>query len=1404
MNTVAVTCGLSLLKENGVLLLTGYAGTGKSRTARHILQTFIIENTSYKCIMLRRLIEWEDMVNEDDNIVVLLDDIFGATNCIYNKKKDTPILETIYAYKCKGNVKVILTSRDTVQRQCQSVFIDHNLFKFDSIDLNSDKFKLEQREKESILAKYMKTVRGLDYIQSEGFVNCHGQTILESCVVTEITENHPVKGFPLAAYQFVHHDKYFELGQRFFDSPTDIILQEINEIRCKGGNQSEDKIKFMIQYGVMVYTAVNENYINLSDISVVKEINKIVQAIYRETVILTPSIISDTVNDILGSHLVKIPDQWAYRFQHQTLQESIVLSFAQIDEANMNNILSLLTWSFFLKVVKSSKYIEKDGEVVLKVPYSRVSFERLASRLVYIYNNHEFQSDFCEDLTQTDIFKHDYELLFTCFQEALEGGSKNDNLTERMIEPCCLSKDMDLIVFLSGCLSSLDETLYFEHFKCILQKCYQIFNTSKEYLVLDLIKRMLIDRVYTCSSLDSIIFTLDMVEKFKIPVLLDQQFDLTTKDFQNVYYLLSPCMIFLSHCVLKAYSISNIPMLEFLLSRYKKTLFDLNLFCEMFYKYWCNMNMYSDSCMPLKWMMIRYEVQELDDVDLILRTACKCQLFDTVKYLYSKGKEFDACSCLKTFLNRDGHCDSQEYANRNKDLFVFLLGQINTESKDFKTCVDLVFKKRPIPDYMLANFIQMSKHTKQMLDLVRRNGNATDAKLILEHTQHRQILSALMSTVIDEFKRDYSLFKDADKRKQIVDHILRTLGCKNKSVKTAFLEACTPSFNITEWLIPNTDMTSMDFQMLNELVEPAINNHKFELVKSIVKKIKMTSLDKVKVLEYAIKSYTFDSDIDLHMLEIFWNETEEKEELQLEEIVHTAFERNRFTVLMWVYKHCKVHIDAKKLFLEACKYKKLDEAEMIFQDSIQTFDNNAETIKKMLNTAYESKFYNLLIRIHDRFSSNIHIDEILLFRLVCEDGKVDLAKRVLQDYKHTLKINPGKLFIQVCENTNASSNLNHVRCKEIIDTIKWIVTSFQITPLDIRSGLFELLEHTKCVQEGTRNMDYLIVFIIEKYCNCQSIKDKEGIEVIFNKCFEKENYYLINWFLEKYSNCQYDKQKILNKACAHAELKTVKILSPYFPILDMNQAMLTAFHLHYTGTVSSTTACLDFMWNELTDKSLETSIDITRIVSTICRERNQHPDSLMIWILRNFHHDQIQINEVFRVCCEENNYDTMELIVIMDQNESNKEAAFVELCRKRVEETEIIKIVDLLFPTLTNKVSCLTNVLENILTDHNFNLLLYFLMNGYCRNTDMNSLLNQGLEHGNMQLVQWILENINHEKLDIKSKFNQICTDNYDDDNKCVRCDCEIEDENKLKCVALMRYYMQDITMCEIDMSNSG
>ncbi|XP_076108967.1 uncharacterized protein LOC143076956 [Mytilus galloprovincialis] len=987
VSTKAVTDGLLLLKQNGVLLITGYAGTGKSRIGRHVLHMVCTENKSVKCMQLT-LAEWDDMTKKNekkdnkeenmdiraDKVVLLLDDIFGETNCIYNGEKDTPILDKIYAYVCKGNIKVIITIRDTVKRQCQEMFESHRLFKFDFIDLSSGKYVLSRGEKLTFLTKYMKIVRQSDYIKSKGFVDRNGHLILKSNEVSNISRGNPVKGFPLVVYQFVHNDKYFKLGSNFFDRPTEAMLEEMNAIRRKGEDQSNDKRRCMIQYAVMVYTAINENRINPDDNSCGTEISKVINAIYGGTTEMKKRHILDAVKDLKGSYLVNIPNQRSYKLHHPTLQESVILSFAQIDEKNIDKIIPLISWSFFLKMVKPKSYTEKEGEVVLRVPIN--SYKLLADRLVDFYmpkSSHYGIDQFIPSLCNTEIFQEENCLLLPCLLEALQKEDGNVEHTENMIRSnemdtfnSYLSQNVSHIKKKISFLANLLETLamldgQFDLYNFTLKTFKTIGKTNSHQFTIDYMKSSLISSLCKVCSTKYVIHvkaTLEIAEEYKIPVLLDQGVKLTDS-MTALNWRDNKPYVCLAFCIWNAYTVFNLPVLEFLLSKYIQTPFDINLFFKMTY----SKEMYgtmvlslrklnfgnpSLSSLPLKWMIEKFPDQKLDDPTFILRTACKYQMFDTVEYVASICKTFDEISCLQAFV--DMPMSPLSKVSFNRELFSFLLKKVDISSKGLIPVVMSIIQKNNIPDYIFDAFLPVCLNSTDILTLACQNGQFYLVNLIMESSrfENLDIQSALMAAC--GCQSNYNLFFYIEinirnieiKKLNIVQYIVEKIGFDQFDLKAVCQQACaSKQIKIIEWFVQNIETTRLN---VHTFIDAALINKRSDMLEHIMKNIDLESLDKRRVLKSVTEQYTAEcSTTILEIVRTIWDSTEDKEVLHMEEIVNTAYERKHFELLMWIHDKCHPHvsIDSKKVIILAVEDARVDVVKWASQTFKQTsLDNN--------------------------------------------------------------------------------------------------------------------------------------------------------------------------------------------------------------------------------------------------------------------------------------------------------------------------------------------------------------------------------------------------------------------------------------------------------------------------------
>ncbi|XP_076100614.1 uncharacterized protein LOC143069727 [Mytilus galloprovincialis] len=128
VETPAVQACIKLLETNSLLILTGAAGTGKSRNSLEILHQFGIKHPEYKSVKLTDLHDFTDLVQDEENLVVLFEDIFGRTNTKFSENTDVQIIDRLHACIIKGNIKVVLTVRDTIRMSCEWILNSHTIF----------------------------------------------------------------------------------------------------------------------------------------------------------------------------------------------------------------------------------------------------------------------------------------------------------------------------------------------------------------------------------------------------------------------------------------------------------------------------------------------------------------------------------------------------------------------------------------------------------------------------------------------------------------------------------------------------------------------------------------------------------------------------------------------------------------------------------------------------------------------------------------------------------------------------------------------------------------------------------------------------------------------------------------------------------------------------------------------------------------------------------------------------------------------------------------------------------------------------------------------------------------------------------------------------------------------------
>ncbi|XP_021357874.1 uncharacterized protein LOC110453309, partial [Mizuhopecten yessoensis] len=225
----AVAAVVKRLKDYNMVVIAGVTGEGKTTLGREICKQ-LRDGTLDKDIKPKTPVlmtipqDWNDVVNDKDDIIVFVDDIFGKTNYqtgLLNGWK--PFFDRMLDCLQEKNVCLVLTSRTHILKDARresGVFVemvnDHILSERKTVDLTDDQ-KLTSTERSDIYHNYYRQ-RKVD------------QGGLSTVSVHSFPPNISL-GFAQVCKLFVTNDKFFEKGEQFFMKPDRILTEEIEKMR---------------------------------------------------------------------------------------------------------------------------------------------------------------------------------------------------------------------------------------------------------------------------------------------------------------------------------------------------------------------------------------------------------------------------------------------------------------------------------------------------------------------------------------------------------------------------------------------------------------------------------------------------------------------------------------------------------------------------------------------------------------------------------------------------------------------------------------------------------------------------------------------------------------------------------------------------------------------------------------------------------------------------------------------------------------------------------------------------------------------------------------------------------------------------------------------------------------------
>ncbi|XP_071146485.1 uncharacterized protein [Mytilus edulis] len=260
IKTNVISDGIRVLEENGLVLLTGKVGIGKSTNALEIIRDYCHRHQEYDIQRLPYTFEecklniWEnemsfvnprmplDVIKGANKVVLLVDDVLH-TDAALPVNVVIQILEFIQRLVQNGCTKAVCVITELDKRN--TIFNNMSI-----LDLDSNKYKLKQSEKEKLLRTY------IDAMSTPSNERLNDTQIKDIAAI----DDNSTMGFPELCILFTNVSTLYSNGSDFFHSPCKFILEDLRNMK----RQSEKFSK--IHYLLFLFLMMERRLVSKSDI----------------------------------------------------------------------------------------------------------------------------------------------------------------------------------------------------------------------------------------------------------------------------------------------------------------------------------------------------------------------------------------------------------------------------------------------------------------------------------------------------------------------------------------------------------------------------------------------------------------------------------------------------------------------------------------------------------------------------------------------------------------------------------------------------------------------------------------------------------------------------------------------------------------------------------------------------------------------------------------------------------------------------------------------------------------------------------------------------------------------------------------------------------------------------------
>lgn len=353
---------LDVLNKLKFVVIKGYAGVGKTATAKAVVKKYKEQHPGCEVLVLSEISDFEQIVDPTKDTLIMVDDVLGErTGWRRGLDKKGHSFESVHACISCAEVKAVFCCRKDILDDAWISLMRHKLFQEENvIDLSTEEYKLTESNKREILEKHC-AYNKISFCLDKKDCNYQNEMVIKEKLPARITEDmkqqilqmKPLIGYLKSVELFTSDRGYLSLGLDFFKSPQDVIMKELLKYR---ENMERP------HYTIMIYMLLNNGKFDRGSMN--EDLLKQVRETEMGTKIpLRRFDIRDSLEELENRYVVK-DNSGDYTFSNDQAREAVAICYC---EDYPKYAFKVVDFNILQKYAKCSHEKEVEHEVVIPV-----------------------------------------------------------------------------------------------------------------------------------------------------------------------------------------------------------------------------------------------------------------------------------------------------------------------------------------------------------------------------------------------------------------------------------------------------------------------------------------------------------------------------------------------------------------------------------------------------------------------------------------------------------------------------------------------------------------------------------------------------------------------------------------------------------------------------------------------------------------------------------------------------------------------------------------------------------------------------------------------------------------------------------------------------------------------------